>query len=186
MRKTKSMTGAGLALVMILSSGAMSAAAQPTAMQPIVEDARSHLSAGFLKAGAASSNMQLLSNVPPVPGFSNPDFVEGRVVPPFPVGKRRGPTAGTAFANTDLAFFEHYVLMNNFHGFNIYDVASPESVKVVASVVCPGGGNDVSMWGHLVFVSIEEPRSRLDCGDGGRRRRDQQGARSRHPHLRHR
>src|SRR5690606_25968106 len=32
---------------------------------------------------------------------------------------------------------------------------------------CPGGQGDVSVHGNLLFMSVEEPRSRVDCGVGG-------------------
>ena len=31
-------------------------------------------------------------------------------------------------------------------------------------MVCPGGQGDVSTWGNLLFMSVEQTRGRLDCG----------------------
>ena len=31
-------------------------------------------------------------------------------------------------------------------------------------MVCPGGQGDVSIWGNLLFMSVEQTRGRLDCG----------------------
>ena len=36
--------------------------------------------------------------------------------------------------------------------------------RLTTSVVCPGGQGDVSVWGHLLFMSVEQTRGRLDCG----------------------
>ena len=36
--------------------------------------------------------------------------------------------------------------------------------SLLASVVCPGGQGDVSIVGHLLILSVEETRSRVDCG----------------------
>ena len=37
----------------------------------------------------------------------------------------------------------------------------------MASIVCPGGQGDVSIWGNLLFMSVEQTRGRLDCGVQG-------------------
>ncbi len=41
------------------------------------------------------------------------------------------------------------------------------SPKLVASVVCPGGQGDVSVYGNLLFMSVEQTRGRIDCGTQG-------------------
>ncbi len=37
----------------------------------------------------------------------------------------------------------------------------------MASIVCPGGQGDVSIYGNLLFMSVEQTRGRLDCGVQG-------------------
>ena len=69
-----------------------------------------------------------------------------------------------SFANTDLVFAGETLVVGNYHGFNIYDVADPRSPELLSSVVCPGGQGDVSIVGDLLIYSVEEPRGRLDCG----------------------
>ena len=43
----------------------------------------------------------------------------------------------------------------------------PRKVKLVSSLVCPGGQGDVSVFGHLLFMSVEAANGRLDCGTQG-------------------
>lgn len=75
--------------------------------------------------------------------------------------------AQLAFANSDLAFKGKYLFMGNFYGVNIYDVADPAKAKLVTSMVCPGGQGDVSVYKNLMFMSVEMPNGRLDCGVQG-------------------
>ncbi len=75
--------------------------------------------------------------------------------------------AGLAFANSDLAFQGNYAFMGNFHGMNIYDISNPRSAKLLTSIVCPGGQGDVSVHKNLMFMSVEMPNGRIDCGEQG-------------------
>jgi hypothetical protein len=75
--------------------------------------------------------------------------------------------AGLAFANSDLAFSSNHAVMGNFNGFNTYDVENPKKPRLVGSVVCPGGQGDVSIYGNLLFMSVEQTRGRIDCGTEG-------------------
>jgi hypothetical protein len=75
--------------------------------------------------------------------------------------------AELAFANSDLAFQGNHLFMGNFYGVNIYDVANPAKATLVTSMVCPGGQGDVSVYGNLMFMSVEMPNGRLDCGTQG-------------------
>jgi hypothetical protein len=91
--------------------------------------------------------------------------------PGAPAGRRAGapPQRGGAlnFANSDLAFSRDHLFVGNFHGFNTYDLAKADKLKLVASIVCPGGQGDVSVHGNLLVMSVEQTRGRLDCGTGG-------------------
>ncbi|MGH9566364.1 MAG: LVIVD repeat-containing protein, partial [Candidatus Angelobacter sp.] len=55
----------------------------------------------------------------------------------------------------------------NFYGVNIYDISKPQKAKLVTSIVCPGGQGDVSVYKNLLFMSVEQPNGRLDCGAQG-------------------
>lgn len=75
--------------------------------------------------------------------------------------------AQLAFANSDLAFQGDHLFMGNFHGMNIYDISKPASAKLLTSIVCPGGQGDVSVFKTLMFMSVEMPNGRVDCGTQG-------------------
>jgi hypothetical protein len=75
--------------------------------------------------------------------------------------------AQLAFANSDLAFEGSHLFQGNFYGVSIYDIANPASAKLLTSLVCPGGQGDVSVYKNLLFMSVEMPNGRLDCGAQG-------------------
>jgi hypothetical protein len=99
-------------------------------------------------------------STPPAAGAAAPDAAGGR-------GNGRGGGPGLNFANSDLAFSRNRLIMGNFNGFNTYDIDSATKPRLVASVVCPGGQGDVSIYGHLLFMSVEQTRGRVDCGTQG-------------------
>jgi hypothetical protein len=75
--------------------------------------------------------------------------------------------AQLAFANSDLAFQGNHLFQGNFYGVNIYDISDPAKTALLTSMVCPGGQGDVSVYGKLLFMSVEMPNGRLDCGAQG-------------------
>jgi hypothetical protein len=75
--------------------------------------------------------------------------------------------AQLAFANSDLAFQGNHLFMGNFYGMNIYDISNPAQVRLLTSMVCPGGQGDVSVYRNLMFMSVEMANGRLDCGTQG-------------------
>lgn len=72
-----------------------------------------------------------------------------------------------AFTNSDLAFRGNHIFVGNYYGINIYDVADPKEARLVTSMVCPGGQGDPSVYKNLLFMSVESPNGRLDCGTQG-------------------
>ncbi len=144
-------------------------------------DPRVNLRAGFLDAGEASMNMELLFALSKPDGFFDPANPAG-----LPMSRMRELAAGDTaqasdeadeddetaeprpsllnFANTDLAFAPNILIAGNYHGFNIYDISNPRSPQLQSSVVCPGGQGDVSVVGNLLIMSVEQNRGRLDCG----------------------
>jgi hypothetical protein len=72
--------------------------------------------------------------------------------------------AQLAFANSDLAFQGGYLFQGNFYGVNIYDISNPAKAQLLTSMICPGGQGDVSVYKNLMFMSVEMPNGRIDCG----------------------
>ncbi len=75
--------------------------------------------------------------------------------------------AQLAFANSDLAFQGNYLFQGNFYGVDIYDISNPAATQLLTTIVCPGGQGDVSVYKNLLFMSVEMPNGRLDCGVQG-------------------
>jgi hypothetical protein len=75
--------------------------------------------------------------------------------------------AQLAFANSDFAFQGNHLFQGNFYGVNIYDISNPANTTLLTSMVCPGGQGDVSVYKNLLFMSVEMPNGRLDCGVQG-------------------
>jgi hypothetical protein len=67
-------------------------------------------------------------------------------------------------AGTDLAFWGDIAVMGQFDspgGFFLFDISDPEVPQLLSQVECPGPQNDVSIWGNLVLLSVDNAR-----GDG--------------------
>ncbi|MGB8675738.1 MAG: hypothetical protein WCD27_15410, partial [Candidatus Acidiferrales bacterium] len=75
--------------------------------------------------------------------------------------------AELAFANSDFAFQGNHLFQGNFYGVNIFDISDPAKTALLTSLVCPGGQGDVSVYRNLLFMSVEMPNGRLDCGAQG-------------------
>ena len=144
-------------------------------------DPRIGLAPGFRNAGVAARNVELVASVPKPPGFfdpaapsgvpTGPDTDEGAdAKPDKPADKPATPPppfTGLDFVNSDLAFSGTRLFAGNFSGINIYDIKDPKRPSLVTSLLCPGGQGDVSIHGHLLFMSVEQSRGRLDCGTTG-------------------
>lgn len=148
---------------------------------PTAADERATLKAGFRDAGEAARNMKLVVTLPKPDGFFDPVFPAGEPTPEErepeeekkeekkeAEAKAPAQPARTSgflnFANSDLAFSTDRMFVGNFHGFNLYSIEDPAAPKLTVSVVCPGGQGDVSVYGNLLFMSVEQTRGRLDCG----------------------
>ncbi len=174
-----------LALAMPLV-GAQAAAQQTSTSGQA--DPRVGLAAGFRDAGVAASNMELIINLPKPEGFYDPEAPAGRPRRPSPppattvsdpdtqaqptqeppaAAPPPRPGSGLSFTNSDIAFSGEHLFMGNYHGFNVYNVEDPTRPELLASVVCPGGQGDPSVFGDLLFMSVQDTRARLDCGIQG-------------------
>src|SRR5580698_4633090 len=142
------------------------------------DDPRVGLKAGLYDAGEASFGLERLVSLPKPAGFA-PDlasiaaFDAAPTPPPPPAGtppargQQSGPRANYGGTNSDLAFHGTTLFVGNYSGINFYDISNPAKIKLVTSIVCPGGQGDVSVYGHLLFMSVEAANGRLDCGTQG-------------------
>jgi hypothetical protein len=163
--------------------GALMALAMPAlqgrAQEQPSSDPRVGLKPGLRDAGVAIRNMELVASLPKPEGFFDPSAPAGETTPPepppsaTPAESEKAPATPTVsasflrFANSDLAFGHDRLFVGNFNGFNVYDIKESKPPKLTASIVCPGGQGDVSIYGNLLFMSVEETRGRIDCGTQG-------------------
>ncbi len=144
-----------------------------------MNDPRVGLKPGLYDAGEAAMGMQHLAFVKKPTAFqlsgTNPDDpAVQKALSLLGVGdssKMPKPLqlviAQLAFANSDFAFQGNHLFQGNFYGVNFYDISNPAKISLVTSLVCPGGQGDVSVYGKLLFMSVEMPNGRLDCGVQG-------------------
>jgi hypothetical protein len=163
-----------LGIAVVACSLSLTLAAQQKPAAP--DDPRIGLKGGWRDAGVAARNMELVTNLPKPEGFFDPKAPAGSISQPErppgeapPPERPEGvpappPPPGSGFTNSDLAFFGSHAVVGNYHGFNFYDIENPRRARLMASVVCPGGQGDVSIYGNLLFMSAQETRGRLDCG----------------------
>jgi hypothetical protein len=142
-------------------------------------DPRAKLKAGLYDAGEVSTGIKhlLLLKKPDAfqLGSSDPDDPKvQKVFGQLGVGnasKIPKPMqlviAQLAFSNSDLAFQGNHLFQGNFYGVNIFDISNPANTTLLTSLVCPGGQGDVSAYKNLLFMSVEMPNGRLDCGAQG-------------------
>lgn len=141
-----------------------------------VNDPRAKLAPGLYDAGEASMGIKhlLLLKKPDTfqLGATDPDDARvQKMVGQLDMGNNpKTPKWGKlviaqlAFANSDLAFQGNYLFQGNFYGVNIYDISNPQDTQLLTTIVCPGGQGDVSVYKNLMFMSVEMPNGRLDCG----------------------
>ena len=146
-----------------------------------VNDPRAKLSPGLYDAGETAKGMKHLTLVKKPDAFQlgpaepdNPKVQKmlGQMgVPAEAMSKIPKPMLGViaqlAFANSDLAFQGNYLFQGNFYGVSIFDISNPANATLLTSLVCPGGQGDVSVYKNLLFMSVEMPNGRIDCGMQG-------------------
>ena len=115
-----------------------------------VPDPRISLRGGWLDAESAAWNVELVGHGAKPAGFFKADSV-----------------GSFTYANSDLAFKGNYVIQGGWHGFQVWDVSNPRKPVTRVAYVCQGGQGDVSVYGNLLFSSVEDIAGRLDCGAQG-------------------
>src|SRR5690242_8755901 len=133
-------------LTALLAGAALAIPATAEAQLPSTTDPRAALTAGLDNAGTASKGLDLLAHLNKPPGWFNPNN-----------------PGDFAFPNSDIAFQGNYAFFGSFNGFNILDISNPAAPTIKTSVVCPGGQGDLSVYKHLLFMSVEETRAKKDC-----------------------
>ena len=162
--------GLALAAALTLNSGLLRAqamapspdaggAAAKGATAP-APDPRVGLKAGWYDAGDAALGMEHLAFL------KKPDAFQAPPAKPTDSAMTR-MFAQLGFANSDFAFEGNTLFQGNFYGINFYDISDPAKTSLITSLVCPGGQGDVSVYGHLLFMSVEMPNGRIDCGTQG-------------------
>jgi len=162
-----SRNGLMIALATALCAGQASTPAPSNPRAP-ADDPRVGLKAGLYDAGEAASGLERIASLSKPPGFA-PVPVD----PNAPVPAAGSPEALEAARNrygsmnSDMAFSGNHLFVGNYNGINMYDVDNPKEIKLRTSLVCPGGQGDVSVYGHLLFMSAEAVNGRIDCGTQG-------------------
>jgi hypothetical protein len=144
-----------------------------------INDPRFKLTPGLYDAGEASMGLKHLLLVKKPDAFQlgtdqadDPKVKEMVAQLNFP-GATKAPKdlqleiAQLAFSNSDLAFQGNHLFQGNFYGMNIFDISDPAKAYLLTTMVCPGGQGDVSVYKDLMFMSVEMPNGRIDCGTQG-------------------
>jgi len=143
------------------------------------DDPRSGLTPGLFTADEAILNLELIASLRKPTGFFDPDNPASKGVedPTKDIDEEKELTTLEksralkspilSFANTDMAFRDDLLVAGNYHGFNMYKINGDGVPDLISSIVCPGGQGDVSIVGNLLIMSVEQIRSRIDCGSNG-------------------
>jgi hypothetical protein len=143
------------------------------------DDPRSGLAPGLFTANEAILNLEKIVSLRKPVGFYDPndpgekgkkdtsvEIDDDENVTTLELSKSfKSPILN--FANTDMAFSKDLLVTGSYHGFNIYNILEDGIPELVSSIVCPGGQGDVSIVGNILIMSVEETRSRIDCGLNG-------------------
>ena len=176
------------AALLVASATAPQAQDRPGAGAP---DPRVALKAGFRDAGQAAWHMELVATLPRPNGFFDPAAPGGAPAPPerpddAPEREESGvaatgqaaaaggqatpptpPRTDLNFANSDIAFSGDRMFVGNFNGFNVYDIENPRKPQLRGLRGLPRRPGRHVGPRHLLFMSVEQTRGRVDCGTQG-------------------
>ena len=140
------------------------------------DDPRAGLFPGIYTADEAIMNLELVSSLRKPKGFFNNEDLANKGITDSNDVEDDEKVLTTLekseslispilnFANTDMAFREDLLVAGNYHGFNMYKIDKNGIPNLQSSIVCPGGQGDVSIVENILIMSVEQTRSRLDCG----------------------
>lgn len=140
------LAAAGLLTTLLAAAGPAAATPDPGDLSP---------GAGSRQSAGSAPDRELAPGE--IPGQD--EIVHSRNIKPL----ANIPSANPKTINSDLAFQGNFAYAGNYDGFTIYDIANPKSPKVVTQVLCPGGQNDISVSGDLLFLSTDSSRSDDSC-----------------------
>lgn len=141
------------------------------------DDPRVNLSAGLFHADEAIKNLEKLISLKKPDGFYDPNKLveegaektadEDEEIKTIEDKASNSRYPMLSFSNTDMAFSQDLLVTGSYHGFNIYSLLNNGIPELLSSVICPGGQGDVSIVEHLLIMSVEQTRGRIDCGRQG-------------------
>lgn len=102
----------------------------------------------------------------PAGGQAEPDLAKNMSLIVNVPGVENPATPGLSFTNTDLAFWGTKVFAGDVGGFRIFQTSRPARPKLLANVRCAGSQGDISVWGDLLFQSLDSPRTGVACSSG--------------------
>jgi hypothetical protein len=113
-------------------------------------DPRASLRPGYTNAEVAANGLALVANRPRPQGFFN-----------------SAHPLGGGYSNSDIAFRGNLLFLGNYVGWQVWDISNPASPTLETTALCPGNQGDPSIFGNLLFISIQATSGRLDCGSQG-------------------
>jgi LVIVD repeat len=100
--------------------------------------------------------LALLAAAPTAAAQTDPDSHSNNL-------KRLAVLPKTGTVNSDLAFWGRTMIAGNYDGFRVVDISDPEAPTVLSDFSCPGPQGDVSVWKSLLFVSVDQVRTKPTC-----------------------
>jgi hypothetical protein len=106
------------------------------------------------------------------PAVAHEPWADGSIPPPPPASPADGYSKSMHLlstdehrggVNSDLAFKGTLAFAGHYGGFRVIDLADPGAPVELADVHCNGPQGDVTVWGDLLFLSVDTPQSTEGC-----------------------
>lgn len=107
-----------------------------------------------------------------LPAVAHEPWEDGTVPPPPPASPADGYSQSMHLlstaehrggVNSDLAFKGTLAFAGHYGGFRVIDLAEPGEPVELADVHCNGPQGDVTVYGDLLFLSVDTPQSTVGC-----------------------